>query len=443
MAMGIRARLGHWIRMPQQWLSNSFPRAAAGLATAFLLARLSFRLLARKAASCFSLSGSGRKARRPPAREDAYGWVLLWMLGRIEGLRDALGGTRPVQGNLLRTLSMIGGRLSAKGRLALAEKFIEAASRSLHRNSTIRFDLMRTLAINRFMQGKVREAEPCFAEVAETKQILRFRSEVPRNVRFLADSWFVALGHVAMIELLIKKQKLGWEDAATVYASTKDLRSVPGQTLLRELSRLGIRFFWPENIKPVFDRLVEEQIRRPSHGGNDWSDEARSAESNGSPSSDVPERPSLRKWDYLEDLERVSLIEEFWEWYFPDGKALYFGPAAAKIQNQWEAEHRPPLLARSAESNEALALLRRQLGIPGSGWYACLHVRQGGFHGAWNNVWEQARDATIETYTEAIRAIVERGGTVVRMGDPTMPPLRPSEGVIDYAHSDFKSENAD
>lgn len=440
--MGLRAGIGRIVRLPVKWGAKAFPRLAEFLFTAGILLDLALKQVIRKTAAGFKVFGGQKKKPRLQTRKDVYGKLLLWMLNRIEQLRDALGDGKPLQGSVLRPLLLIGGGLARRGRLSLAERFYEAAGRNLPRFSIIRFDVMRTLGINRFMQGKMPEALPCFAEPAETKYILRSRPQVPQTVRMLADSWFVALGHVAMLELLIKKQRLGWEDPSTVFFTTMDLRKAPGQTLLLELARLGIRFDWPENIRLQFDRLVEDQTRRKEGSPpEDAAASGKTATSEKTPPLKKPGGP--RTWDYLDDVERTALIEEFWEWYFPDGQGLYYGPAAAKIQNRWEAEKRPPLLSRSAESNEALTLLRRQLGIPDGAWYVCLHVRQSGFHGKWNKVWEQARDAKIETYTEAIRAIVARGGYVVRMGDPSMPALPPMNRVIDYARSDFKAEHAD
>jgi putative glycosyltransferase (TIGR04372 family) len=49
-------------------------------------------------------------------------------------------------------------------------------------------------------------------------------------------------------------------------------------------------------------------------------------------------------------------------------------------------------------------------------------------------------NADITTYDLAIDAIVERGGWVIRMGDPSMPRLPARKGVVDYAHSPHKAD---
>lgn len=53
------------------------------------------------------------------------------------------------------------------------------------------------------------------------------------------------------------------------------------------------------------------------------------------------------------------------------------------------------------------------------------------------------RNGTIESYIEGIKAVTERGGWVVRLGDPSMTPLPPMSRVIDYACSPFKSQLMD
>jgi putative glycosyltransferase (TIGR04372 family) len=81
------------------------------------------------------------------------------------------------------------------------------------------------------------------------------------------------------------------------------------------------------------------------------------------------------------------------------------------------------------------------MGIPLSEWFACLHVREGGFYG-----WDTSgsyRNASIQNYLKGIRVITDAGGWVVRLGDPSMTPLPTLQRVIDYAHTRFKSELMD
>jgi putative glycosyltransferase (TIGR04372 family) len=427
-----------WQRLPRR-----FTVLGTLLITSGLYASLAFGLRAREAK--LALSRLLARPDRKPRKE--YGWMsrlLLSQLRRIENLQERIGERGPLQERISRSLGGCGGLLSAKARLSLAERFFEAAARHLPRFSEIRIDYMRTLGVLRFMQGKMRDAMPCFGEVAETKHFLRSRCGAPKNLRILGQSWFVALGHVAMIDFLLKKQKLGWEEANTVFCNTSDLRVVPGQTLLRELQKRGVLLVWPDNLESILDQMMDVQnVNGKVVDDRDGRRELLPdiAPRNGAARS-LTARP-VRKLAYLDGLEQAALVEEFWETFFPDGEGLPYSHAAAKIQNRWEAENRPPLFVRCEETDAALRVLRRRLGIPEDAWYVCLHVREPSFHGRWNKVWEQARDADIRTYRAAIETILERQGYVVRMGDSNMPPLPPIDGAIDYARSELKCEYAD
>ena len=441
--MKILARVRRSVRTLGRLLPRQFTTVAALVVTANLYGCLLLAIRTREAK--FVLSRLlGRRGNKPRTE---YGWasrLLLSQLRRVQCLAERIGDRGRLQEQISRSLGNCGCMLSANARLSLAEQFLAAAVQPLPRFSDLRIDYVQTLGVLRFMQGKMHEAMPCFAEVAETKHILQSRCGVPKNLRILGQSWFAALGHVAMIDFLYKKQKLGWEDAETVFFNTNDLRAVPGQTLLREFQNRGVVLAWPENIKSVFDQLVERENEK-ANGVEALNVKRESFAGNGTKSAALPMLGSrqFRTWDYLETMERSALVDEFWECFFPDGEGLPYSHAAAKIQNQWEAENRAPLFQRRDETDAALQLLRRQLGIPPDAWYVCLHVRQPSFHSRWNKVWEQARDADIRTYTSAIQAIRERGGYVIRMGDPDMPPLPRIDGAVDYARSELKSEYSD
>lgn len=72
--------------------------------------------------------------------------------------------------------------------------------------------------------------------------------------------------------------------------------------------------------------------------------------------------------------------------------------------------------------------------------YVCLHVRTGGFGN--DHDFSAPRNANVENYVPAIKEFINNGFVVVRIGDPSMPPLRMDQ-VLDYAHSPLKSEKND
>ena len=66
--------------------------------------------------------------------------------------------------------------------------------------------------------------------------------------------------------------------------------------------------------------------------------------------------------------------------------------------------------------------------------HVCVHARESGYHKESGIDSQSHRNADILSFVPAMRFLVDRGFTVVRMGDPTMHPLPPMEGVIDYCH---------
>ncbi|MBX7136869.1 MAG: TIGR04372 family glycosyltransferase [Oligoflexia bacterium] len=113
----------------------------------------------------------------------------------------------------------------------------------------------------------------------------------------------------------------------------------------------------------------------------------------------------------------------------------YVGAALqAMIQSAWEAEGRGPLLKLKDQDRERGSKLLQSLGMPADAWFVSLHIREGrcGFRAA--------RDASAQNYFPAIDEIRRRGGWVVRMGDPSMTPLPPMDGVIDYAVSKARQD---
>lgn len=124
----------------------------------------------------------------------------------------------------------------------------------------------------------------------------------------------------------------------------------------------------------------------------------------------------------------------------PNAKVVPDDRAMVAASRCWEHEGRPPLLSmeqrHAARGRERL----RRLGVPADAWFACLHVRTPGFLGEAPDSHHRLRNADIESYLPALARIVARGGWVVRIGDPSMPPLPALEHVVDYAHSPLKAD---
>lgn len=126
----------------------------------------------------------------------------------------------------------------------------------------------------------------------------------------------------------------------------------------------------------------------------------------------------------------------------PGGLVANRDLAYGAIQRLWAEAGVAPLVrfpeSRVAECRAALA----ELGVGDGDRFVCLHVRERGFYG------EQAglagtpndfRNPDIANYLPAARALVERGFRVIRLGDPSMRPIPPMDGVIDYPHSRLRN----
>ncbi|MBT4220072.1 MAG: TIGR04372 family glycosyltransferase [Rhodospirillaceae bacterium] len=130
----------------------------------------------------------------------------------------------------------------------------------------------------------------------------------------------------------------------------------------------------------------------------------------------------------------------------PNGLVVPHDRANVAISKVWEEQGRGPLLQLHDEHREAgeNALLR--LGLPTGAWFVVLHVREQGYVEAQGHMADDhndSRNADIETYRDAAKAIVDAGGWVIRLGDEKMTPLSADmnmDGVVDYAHQPLRNE---
>jgi len=142
--------------------------------------------------------------------------------------------------------------------------------------------------------------------------------------------------------------------------------------------------------------------------------------------------------------ERDTWIAEkpghLWLDYYvdPDGRGLDMNHFYVLVQRHWENSGRGPLARLPEKYDDAGWDLLRKHGLPEGGWFACFHARGGGYRSDIKSGLTHYRNTNIEDYIPAMEAIRERGGWVVRLGDESMPPLPRMEGVIDYAHCDWR-----
>jgi len=128
---------------------------------------------------------------------------------------------------------------------------------------------------------------------------------------------------------------------------------------------------------------------------------------------------------------------------FPDGNILHEDRAAVALFKLWEDEGRGPLLSLTKEHRKKGEKALKKLGLPGDAWFVALHVRDQRFFENDVSIDDSANDfrnAEIESFYKGIETITNAGGWIVRLGHPQMPPLPTMPQVIDYAHSDDRSD---
>ncbi len=113
---------------------------------------------------------------------------------------------------------------------------------------------------------------------------------------------------------------------------------------------------------------------------------------------------------------------------------------AYEIYRLWG--RRPPLLTLSECDLKELNRLKEELGIPKRAWFVCIHAREPGYSRIDSHL-HSYRNSSIDNMEHAIVEIHRRGGFVIRIGDASMKPLSPRPGLVDYAHSKFKSDRGD
>jgi putative glycosyltransferase (TIGR04372 family) len=294
------------------------------------------------------------------------------------------------------------------GQLALAcEAFQDLLERELPLD--LRLQALRDAGIACFMLGKIAAANHYWHEAGWLRRFILGPESGP-IYRILGGSWFVAIGHLAMLGMYVKYNKLYRGPEVRVVAPW-DMKGAPVTYLCERLASEGITFLPPGEVEGDY---------------NVWA-----------------KRHGKRQWDQLSAAERAALYDDFWEFEFPDGDVLGYTHAAARVEQEWERQQRPPLLSVTPDEQRLLVGLLQALGLPKGAWYVCLHVREPGFHQSWNARYPSMRDANIDDYLPAVKYITDRGAWVIRVGDSSMKPLPPMPNVIDYAHSPMKSPNAD
>jgi len=215
-------------------------------------------------------------------------------------------------------------------------------------------------------------------QLAEAKQLTQL------GIRFLQFDWAGSIGHIALIDIYLKMEKLGLRPA------TRTIMLATPQQVINPC----YLSYWNRYITIISAPLTVES---------------------------------------LSPLARY--LREHTGFYCCQGEWMYHGQAGGLVQKKWELENRPPLLSLSVSDYDRGWRCLQKLGLPKDAWFVSLHVREIREDG-----YAATRTADINAYLPAINSIVEQGGWVIRIGDRNMPPLPQMERVIDYAHSEVKSD---
>ncbi len=272
--------------------------------------------------------------------------------------------------------------------------------------------LRNQIANTEFLCGRYNEARKHWTLVAHQRELVRNKySGLDNRIRFLGDTWLMAIGHVATLGTFIQAMRMGlYGDIRPVLVYQR--RKPPaGMEIIRLLSQFI-------EVHEIDGDAIEYKWRMISGGAH---------------------------YDYERAVEVViGYTEDFW--YAPDldGSISWYGPAGAAIDAAARAQGLAPVLSYSEdETRRRRILLERLYGLPRDAWFVGLHVREPGFHGNWHTAMPGTRNADIDSYEEAVDAVIQAGGYVVRLGDPSMKPFRPRPEVIDYATSDMRRPDLD
>lgn len=213
--------------------------------------------------------------------------------------------------------------------------------------------------------------------------------------RYLNSMWVAQIGHIANMEHLIKREILLGGDPKCIISH------------------------FPASQKPANQFLLDKL--------GAYITIARTAR-------DLP---------YPEETMQ-SVLEDYFLCESLDGTTKHWWHASSEIFRAWESEGRAPLLKLTDADVRYGRTRLKFFGLPDHAWFACLHVREGGFKKAQgHNAVDRSLNAEVAAYLPAIRAVIERGGWVVRIGDRSMQPLPQIPRVIDYARSTIKGERMD
>lgn len=250
---------------------------------------------------------------------------------------------------------------------------------------------------------KQTELKPIARASAEVAELLSRHRLQLHDVRILPESWVSQIGHLGMLDIMLRMRRLGWWSGTAIVLA-------PNERIAN--SRFMSLVCAQPNVVVVREDRNTKLMR----------DLMSLIRSHGLPYHVFqPPGSSFVRWHEAAALA-MHRHPELESWNLAPGFDAEFAHDIA-LQQQFRT---------------AMATW----GIGPDDWYVCLHVRELGYHSAAVDSGHGNRNSDLTNYSDAIAFVVSRGGRVVKMGAPSSPPSEMA-GLIDYAHSEFKSEAMD
>jgi putative glycosyltransferase (TIGR04372 family) len=259
-------------------------------------------------------------------------------------------------------------------------------------------DVVRALGRNHWFQGRFEEAMRTFASAEKLRDVTAWIAGLPTdNCVFLPRNCIHSIGLMGHIEAFVK-HKLLTDDRRPYYLLAPE----------HEVVNPAFLGYWTKYITVISDPV------------------------------------EIANFTPLEIVYGVN-----WNWVFPkDGGIVFVHVGMADIHRQWKRAGRPPLLLLNKAHAERLMAARAKWGMKENDRFVCLHVRSEGFYGEAREHAQRFRNTAVEDYYPMIRTVTDMGYWVIRMGDPSMPPLDLAQcgtpvRVVDYALSPERSAALD
>lgn len=252
-------------------------------------------------------------------------------------------------------------------------------------------------------QKKLRKKPPFISR--ELSGFLRARGCELDNLVILPWEWVSQVGHLGMLDILLRMGRLGWWSGFAVLLAPED--RVANFEMLK-----------------LFRGLVTVLV----------------------PGVDIKSELAGE----LFSLQRYYGLS-FNAWEMPDGQVVPWQEAGAKLMYRRDiaAQYHPlqdafdRQLERAQEIKREESLFRAHWGMGPEDWYVCLHFRDASFYGDIPGTGQSHRNTQVDPYLNAIEYITQQGGWVIQMGGSNAPALPKMHRVIHYGHSRFKTESMD